>query len=35
MAAAGATWWVEAWWDPARDTHETLLAKVRQGPPSP
>jgi alkanesulfonate monooxygenase SsuD/methylene tetrahydromethanopterin reductase-like flavin-dependent oxidoreductase (luciferase family) len=35
MAAAGATWWVEAWWDPARDTPESLLAKVRQGPPSP
>ncbi len=34
MAAAGATWWIESWWDPASDTPESLLAKVRQGPPA-
>lgn len=34
MDAAGATWWIESWWDPATDTPESLLAKVRQGPPA-
>lgn len=30
---AGATWWVESWWDPATTTPESLLARARQGPP--
>ncbi|MDR7384370.1 LLM class flavin-dependent oxidoreductase [Promicromonospora iranensis] len=34
MADAGVTWWIESWWDPAKDTAESLLEKVRQGPPS-
>jgi hypothetical protein len=34
MAAAGATWWIDSWWDPEKDTPESLLAKVRQGPPA-
>lgn len=33
MAKAGATWWIESWWDPAEATPELLLEKVRQGPP--
>lgn len=33
MADAGATWWIDSWWDPATDSAESLLAKVRQGPP--
>jgi hypothetical protein len=33
MADAGATWWIESWWDPATVTPEMLLEKVRQGPP--
>ncbi|PZR52289.1 LLM class flavin-dependent oxidoreductase [Xylanimonas oleitrophica] len=33
-ADAGATWWVESWWDPATVTAESLLEKVRQGPPA-
>lgn len=33
MAEAGATWWIESWWDPATVTPELLLEKVRQGPP--
>ncbi|GAA1875036.1 LLM class flavin-dependent oxidoreductase [Myceligenerans crystallogenes] len=33
MAAAGATWWVDSWWDPATTTPEDLLRKVRLGPP--
>lgn len=32
-ADAGATWWIESWWDPKTTTPETLLEKVRQGPP--
>ncbi|MCK9795971.1 LLM class flavin-dependent oxidoreductase [Isoptericola sp. 4D.3] len=32
-ADAGATWWLESWWDPATVTHEWLLERVRQGPP--
>ncbi|SDK33847.1 Luciferase-like monooxygenase [Nocardioides sp. YR527] len=32
-ADAGATWWIESWWDPETTTSETLLEKVRQGPP--
>ncbi|GEA86822.1 luciferase [Cellulomonas cellasea DSM 20118] len=32
-ADAGATWWVESRWDAQRDTPETLLDRVRQGPP--
>ncbi|MFI5622223.1 LLM class flavin-dependent oxidoreductase [Nocardioides sp. NPDC051685] len=32
-ADAGATWWIESWWDPETTTPETLLEKVRQGPP--
>lgn len=35
MADAGVTWWIESWWDPASDTAESLLEKVRQGPPTP
>lgn len=34
MADAGVTWWIESWWDPATDTPEGLLEKVRQGPPA-
>jgi hypothetical protein len=34
MADAGATWWIDSWWDPATVTPELLLEKVRQGPPS-
>ncbi|NTW39555.1 MAG: LLM class flavin-dependent oxidoreductase [Cellulomonadaceae bacterium] len=30
---AGATWWIEGRWDPQVDTHEALVARVRQGPP--
>ncbi|GGC12590.1 LLM class flavin-dependent oxidoreductase [Cellulomonas carbonis] len=33
LAEAGATWWVEARWDPARDTPAALRALVEQGPP--
>jgi len=32
-ADAGATWWMESWWDPTT-TPEVLLERVRQGPPS-
>ncbi len=34
MADAGVTWWIESWWDPATDSAESLLEKVRQGPPA-
>ena len=34
MADAGVTWWIESWWDPAKDSAESLLQKVRQGPPA-
>ena len=34
MADAGVTWWIESWWDPAKDSAESLLEKVRQGPPT-
>ncbi|WP_402468949.1 LLM class flavin-dependent oxidoreductase [Isoptericola aurantiacus] len=33
MADAGATWWMESWWDPTTTTHEFLLDRARQGPP--
>ncbi len=33
LADAGATWWLESWWDPTTTTPEVLLEKVRQGPP--
>ncbi|WP_068272425.1 LLM class flavin-dependent oxidoreductase [Aldersonia kunmingensis] len=33
MADAGATWWIESWWDPSSATPEGLIDKVRQGPP--
>jgi hypothetical protein len=33
LADAGATWWLESWWDPNTTTPEVLLEKVRQGPP--
>lgn len=33
LAEAGATWWVEARWDPQRDTPAALGSLVRQGPP--
>jgi hypothetical protein len=32
-ADAGATWWVESWWDPTTTTPESLLDRARQGPP--
>lgn len=32
LADAGATWWIESRWEAPND-HETLLARVRQGPP--
>ena len=35
MADAGATWWIESWWDPTTATPERLLERVRQGPPTP
>ncbi len=31
LAAAGATWWIEAWWDPS-DTAAALRERVRRGP---
>jgi hypothetical protein len=34
MRDAGATWWIESWWDPETVTPEFLLKKVRQGPPA-
>ncbi|MFE7505579.1 LLM class flavin-dependent oxidoreductase [Promicromonospora sp. NPDC057488] len=34
MADAGVTWWIESWWDPSKDSPESLLEKVRQGPPA-
>ncbi|HQY33826.1 MAG TPA: LLM class flavin-dependent oxidoreductase [Actinotalea sp.] len=30
---AGATWWVEARWDPEKATPHALLDRIRQGPP--
>ncbi len=33
LAEAGATWFVDALWDPATATPERLLERVRQGPP--
>ncbi|MHA7132456.1 LLM class flavin-dependent oxidoreductase [Oerskovia turbata] len=32
---AGATWWIEAGWDPTKVTAESQLARIRQGPPRP
>jgi hypothetical protein len=33
-AQAGATWWVESWWDLERATGEqTLLTRIDAGPP--
>ncbi len=32
-ADAGATWWMDSWWDPATVTPEWLLERARQGPP--
>ncbi|GAB4083432.1 hypothetical protein GCM10028784_00620 [Myceligenerans cantabricum] len=34
MQEAGATWWIDSWWDPETVTPELLLEKVRQGPPA-
>jgi alkanesulfonate monooxygenase SsuD/methylene tetrahydromethanopterin reductase-like flavin-dependent oxidoreductase (luciferase family) len=34
LAEAGATWFVDALWDPATATPEALLARIRQGPPA-
>ena len=31
LGDAGATWWVEAWWEP-KDTPAALRERVRQGP---
>ena len=33
LAEAGATWFVDALWDPATATPDVLRARVRQGPP--
>lgn len=33
LANAGATWWIESRWDTERDTPESLLARIKQGPP--
>ncbi|TFH71023.1 LLM class flavin-dependent oxidoreductase [Cellulomonas sp. HD19AZ1] len=35
LAEAGATWFVDALWDPATATPDALLARIRQGPPVP
>ncbi|WP_321575410.1 LLM class flavin-dependent oxidoreductase [Oerskovia douganii] len=35
LEAAGATWWLEAGWDPTKVTAESQLARIRQGPPRP
>jgi len=35
LAEAGATWFVDALWDPATATPQALLARARQGPPAP
>ena len=32
LAEAGATWWIESRWEAPNDV-ETLIARVRQGPP--
>jgi hypothetical protein len=32
LAEAGATWWIESRWDET-DTPESLLERIRQGPP--
>ncbi|WP_156761246.1 LLM class flavin-dependent oxidoreductase [Microbacterium karelineae] len=32
--AAGVTWWMESWWDPATVTPEWLLERARLGPPT-
>jgi alkanesulfonate monooxygenase SsuD/methylene tetrahydromethanopterin reductase-like flavin-dependent oxidoreductase (luciferase family) len=34
LADAGATWWIESRWDD-EETAETLMARIRQGPPAP
>ena len=34
LAEAGATWWIESRWEPT-DTPESLLERIRQGPPQP
>ncbi|MEE6295083.1 LLM class flavin-dependent oxidoreductase [Georgenia wangjunii] len=33
LAAAGATWWVDSYWDLEHETPQTLLDRIRQGPP--
>ncbi|MFI2101732.1 LLM class flavin-dependent oxidoreductase [Isoptericola sp. NPDC019693] len=33
FADAGATWFIDSWWDPEAATPERLLERVRQGPP--
>ncbi len=33
VAEAGATWWVDSWWDPATTTPEMLLEVARREPP--
>ncbi|MCC2313732.1 LLM class flavin-dependent oxidoreductase [Cellulomonas xiejunii] len=35
LAEAGATWFIDALWDPSTATPEALRARVRQGPPLP
>jgi len=34
FADAGATWFIDSWWEPAEATPERLLERVRQGPPA-
>ncbi|MCA5894833.1 LLM class flavin-dependent oxidoreductase [Isoptericola sp. NEAU-Y5] len=34
VADAGATWWMESWWDPTTTTPERLLERAQQGPPA-
>lgn len=33
LADAGFTWWIESRWEVATDTPESLLERIRQGPP--
>ncbi|WP_127572981.1 LLM class flavin-dependent oxidoreductase [Georgenia faecalis] len=34
LADAGATWWVDSYWDLEHETPERLLDRIRQGPPA-
>lgn len=33
LADAGATWWIESRWDVVHETPQSLLERIRQGPP--